>query len=121
MNRRFHIWGAIKHFSKLIPLKIQTHWKELEPRVYIKNAAQARITRLYPIGRSCAEVPKFKCLMYVMKQIRNILFLNNLFRKKYSISNVIRIFISWNICCFVSYIWMKDIFGKGTKAFFLRL
>jgi hypothetical protein len=39
--------------------------------------------------------PKFKCPMYVMKHKQNILFLNNLFGKKFWIDNVIRIFISW--------------------------
>jgi hypothetical protein len=32
--------------------------------------------------------------------------------------NAIRIFISRIMCCFVSYIWMKDIFDKGTEAIF---
>jgi hypothetical protein len=37
--------------KKIIPIKLQTHLNELEPHEYIKNAAKARSTRLYPIRR----------------------------------------------------------------------
>ncbi len=59
-------------------------------------------------------------MYYVMKHKQNILFLNNLFGKKYSIGNMIRILISIIICRFVLYIWIEDIFGKGTKVIFFR-
>jgi hypothetical protein len=41
--------------KKIIPTKIQEYLSKLEPRGYIKNAAQAQSTRLYPMRRKTQQ------------------------------------------------------------------